>query len=82
MVPVSHTAPPHLYRVTVPGLISAEAQLIFSRMTHLLEAAVQKQELINGLIGWFDDGPHDVKSAVASLFAATQHAGVFYADGL
>lgn len=48
----------------------------------LLEPAVQKQELINGLIGWFDDGPHDVKSAVASLFAATQHAGVFYADGL
>lgn len=51
-------------------------------MMRSLEAAIQKQVLVNRFIGWFDDGSHDVKGAFASLFTSTQHAGVFYADSL
>lgn len=51
-------------------------------MMRSLEAAIQKQVLVNSFIGWFDDGSHDVKSAFASLFTSAQHAGVFYADSL
>lgn len=47
-----------------------------------LEPAVQNQELVNTFVGWLNNGSHDMKSAFAALFTATQHTGVFYADGL
>lgn len=47
-----------------------------------LEPAIQNQKPVNTFVGWFNDGSHDMKSAFAALFTATQHTGVFYADSL